>query len=187
MDQSQLSCSTSNKSLLPELCRNKCTEVKYTIKHKSDQECDLYLKAVPLHKLGHSVSPEIALTELYYVKLSPCPMGFTLLLPDGLRQCDLILLSNIALITACGINDQIILHHPISWINGFIVNNSHNYYSSQQCPFDYCLPYASHVNLSVLTHSVSLTELVCYVDIVNMVSVLYLVDLSISTALMYIC
>ena len=145
-DGPEPACSTSNKSLLTELHRNECTRVKYTIQHKSGQECDLYLKAVPLHDLGHSISPKIALTEMYYVKLLPCPMGFTLLQPDGFCQCDPILLLA-TLITACDINDQTISRHPNSWITAFTINDSHSYNVSLQCPFDYCLPHHSQFNL----------------------------------------
>ena len=71
-------CSSSNKSVLTELHRNKCTVVKHTILHNSAQNCDLYLKAVPMYKLGYSESLNRVLIEMYYIKLSSCPLGFVL-------------------------------------------------------------------------------------------------------------
>ena len=40
-------CSTSNKSTLAELDRDVCTSINYVIQHKSGENCDLYLKAIP--------------------------------------------------------------------------------------------------------------------------------------------
>ena len=135
-------CSTSNKSVLTELHRNVCTPINYAIQHKSGKECDLYLKAIPLYKLGHSISPKIALIEMYYVKLSTCPIGF--MLKDDFCQCDSVLHSTVY---ACDINDQTVMRHANNWITGNTVNNSYSYYVSKQCPFDYCLPYTSRLNL----------------------------------------
>ena len=141
-DGPESACSSRNKSVLTELHRNKCTIVKYTILHKTSQECDLYLKAVPMYKLGYSVSLDLVMIEMYYIKLSACPLGF--ILKDKFCQCDPILRSTV---TTCDINDQTVMRHANSWISGLTVNNSHNYNVSMQCPFDYCLPYASHLNL----------------------------------------
>ena len=35
-----------------------------------------------------------------------------------------------------------------SWISAHTVNNSHSYHVSLHCPYDYCLPHSSHLNLS---------------------------------------
>ena len=50
-------------------------------------------------------------------------------------------------ILLCDINDQTILRHPNSWISGTTINDLHIYYVSSRCPFDYCLPYSSNLNL----------------------------------------
>ena len=141
-DGPESSCSTSNKSVLAELHRNVCTPINYAVQHKSGKECDLYLKAIPLYKHGYSITPKLAMMEMYYIKLSACPTGFTL--KNGFCQCDPILHSTV---TTCDINDQTVMRHANSWISGLTVNNSHDYNMSILCPFDYCLPYASHLNL----------------------------------------
>ena len=51
-------------------------------------------------------------------------------------------------VTSCDLNDQIILRPANSWITADTVNGSHTYLVSSSCPFDYCLPYSSHHNLS---------------------------------------
>ena len=51
-------------------------------------------------------------------------------------------------ITSCNINDGTILRPANSWIFAETVNYSHSYDVSPQCPYDYCLPHSSHLNLS---------------------------------------
>ena len=146
-DGPETACSTKNRSILTFLPYQVCTKIKYTIQHKSGKDCDLYIKAVPKYKQGYSTSPQEAITEIFYVTLLPCPTGFTLLKSDGLCQCDPVLVQ-IGLVKDCNINDQTILHQPNSWITGTTINDSHTYNVSSPCPFDYCLPYASYINLS---------------------------------------
>ena len=125
-DGPESACGSSNKSVLTELHRDVCTNIKYTILHKSSQECDLYLKAVPRHRLGHSVSSHAAMTEIYYIILSACPIGFTL--KDRFCKCDSVLHSTVY---ACDINDQTVMRHANNWISGNTVNNSHSYHVSK--------------------------------------------------------
>ena len=146
-DGPETACSTTNKSVLTLLPFHVCTEIKYTVQHKSGKECDLYIKGVPQYKQGYSASPLFAITEFFYVKLFPCPTGFVLLERDGRCQCDPVLLVPVASIEICNINDQTILRHPKSWITGTTINDSHIYNVSSPCPFDYCLPYSSNHNL----------------------------------------
>ena len=147
-DGPETACSTKNKSILTLLPYKVCTEFKYTIQHKSGKECDLYIKGTQLYNQGYSASPVYATTEFFYVTLLPCPTGFTLLKSDGLCQCDPVLLAPITSIKVCNINDQTILRQPNSWITGTTVNNSHSYNVSSSCPFDYCSPHSSYINLS---------------------------------------
>ena len=62
--------------------------------------------------------------------------------------CDPLLRNDKVSITSCNINDRTILCPANSWISSVTVNNSHSYIVSSQCPFDYCLPYSSYLNLS---------------------------------------
>ena len=51
-------------------------------------------------------------------------------------------------VTTCNLADGTILRPTNSWISADTVNGSHRYHVSSQCPFDYCLPYSSYLNLS---------------------------------------
>ena len=86
--------------------------------------------------------------EMFYVQIKPCPMGFTLQSDKKACYCDPLLNNDKLSITSCNINDRTILRPANSWISAVTVNNSHSYNVSSQCPFDYCLPYSSHLNLS---------------------------------------
>ena len=146
-DGPETACSTKNRSILTLLPYHVCTKIKYTIQHKSGKECDLYIKGVPQYRLGYSSSPVLAITEYFYVRLLPCPTGFTLLQSDGLCQCDPVLLIHVASVKVCNINDQTILRQPNSWITGITINDSHTYNVSSSCPFDYCSPHSLYLNL----------------------------------------
>ena len=82
-----------------------------------------------------------------YTTLLHCPKGFSLYL-EGYCQCDTILSSHIPSLSYCNIDDQTIPRPANSWISAHTVNNSHSYNVSLHCPFDYCLPHLSHLNLS---------------------------------------
>ena len=116
---------------------NGCNRYSYTIWPKNDliTECKLFI--------GLSEMP-----EMFYVQIKPCPMGFTLQSDKKACYCDPLLNSCELSITSCNINDRTILRPANSWVSAVTVNNSHSYIVSSQCPFDYCLPYSSHLNLS---------------------------------------
>jgi len=80
----------------------------------------------------------------FYVKFFPCPVGFTMV--SGICQCD----HNLMLyIDNCDINDQSILRPANSWVSAMTKNRTHSYLVSLNCPFDYCLPHSSRLNLSI--------------------------------------
>ena len=116
---------------------NGCNRYSYTIWPKNDliTECKLFI--------GLSEMP-----EMFYVQIKPCPMGFTLQSDKKACYCDPLLNNDELSITSCNINDRTILRPANSWISAVTVNNSHSYIVSSQCPFDYCLPHSSHLNLS---------------------------------------
>ena len=128
LDSYQLSQTISN---------NGCNRYSYTIWPNSEliTECKLFI--------GLSEEP-----EMFYVQIKSCPMGFTLQSRRKACYCDPLLNNDKLSITSCDINDETILHPANSWISAVTVNNSHSYNVSSQCPFDYCLPYSSHLNLS---------------------------------------
>jgi len=84
------------------------------------------------------------------VVFKPCPKGFSLY-PEGYCHCDPNLSILVPSITTCDINDQTVPRPANSWIFSYTANNTINtthYYSvSLHCPFDYCLPYSSKLNL----------------------------------------
>ena len=116
---------------------NGCNRYSYTIWPNSEliTECKLFI--------GLSEIP-----EMFYVQIRHCPMGFTLQSDKKACNSDPLLNNDEVSITSCDINDGTILRPANSWISAVTVNNSHFYNVSSQCPFDYCLPYSSHLNLS---------------------------------------
>ena len=115
---------------------NSCTELRYSIAFPSENWCELYLRTSYLSK---------SYIDVYYITQLqlPCPTGFIKI--KGECQCDSSLTNyNIE----CDINDQTILRPANSWISATTHNNSYTYYISLHCPFHYCLPHSSHLNLS---------------------------------------
>ena len=114
-----------------------CNIYSYTFwpNNESIKECKLFV--------GLSEMP-----EMFYVEIKPCPKGFTLITSIKACYCDPLLNNDKLSITSCNINDATILRPANSWIFAETVNISHSYDVSPQCPFDYCLPHPSHLNLS---------------------------------------
>ena len=111
-----------------------CNQYNYTV-WSNKTECELYLSAD-------------GIPEIFYVKLLPCPVGFSLQSHLQGCYCDTVLDCDVISITACNLADGTILRPANSWISADTVNGSHRYRVSSQCPFDYCLPYSSYLNLS---------------------------------------
>ena len=116
---------------------NNCNRYSYTIWPNSESvtECKLFV--------GLSEMP-----EMFYVQIKPCPMGFTLNANIKACYCDPLLNNDILAVTSCNLNDTTILRPANSWISANTINASHSYDISPQCPFDYCLPHPSYLNLS---------------------------------------
>jgi len=129
------SCRIVKSSEISQVVYNNCTKVQYTF-HHTKRWCELFLST-----LSHT-------KEVFYVNLLPCPLSFVLHPEEGYCHCDPVLTSTaIISITSCNINDQTILRPPNSWISANNYNNSVVYEVSSTCPFDYCLPHSSHLNL----------------------------------------
>ena len=119
-----------------------CKNTRFTVVHKNGIWCELLLRAISLY-----TDVVKTWTDIYTITLLPCPKGF-LLHSEGYCWCDPILSSYIPSLTHCNIDDQTIPRPDNSWITAHTVNNSHSYHVSLHCPFDYCLPHSSHLNLS---------------------------------------
>jgi len=128
VDASQLSQTHFNHS---------CNQYRYTIwpRDGAVRECKLYI--------GLSSMP-----EMFFVQIKPCPKGFVLQEGRHACYCDPKLNSKFLPITTCSLDDEAVFRPANSWISASTVNNTHSYRVSSYCPFDYCLPYASHLNLS---------------------------------------
>ena len=138
-DDSYFACRGKNSAVVDS---GKCKRLTIILKHESGTWCELYLTASPILSYG------IIQRAIYTITFLPCPRGFSLHL-EGYCQCDQTLLSHIPSLTHCNIDDQTIPRPANSWISAHTVNNSqHSYLVSLHCPFDYCLPHSSHLNLS---------------------------------------
>ena len=124
----------------------RCKNLSFTLTHKSGTWCELYLRALPV-----SPSNDIGYREIFTIIFLPCPKGFSLH-SQGNCECDQILSSYIPSLIHCNINDQTIPRPANSWISAHTDNNSHSYHVSLHCPFDYCLPHSSLLNLSTPEH-----------------------------------
>ena len=111
-----------------------CNQYNYTV-WSDKTECELYLSAE-------------GISEIFYVKLQPCPVGVSLQSHLQGCHCDTVLDCDVISVTICNLVDSTILRPANSWISADTVNGSHKYHVSSQCPYDYCLPYSSYLNLS---------------------------------------
>ena len=115
---------------------HECNEYNYTIWYDGNSsECELYL--------GIEEVPEI-----FYVNLLPCPVGFSLDKSKKACYCDQVLYNKVIQINLCNLDDGTIQRPANSWISGRVINNLNTYMVGKNCPFDYCLPHSSHLNLS---------------------------------------
>ena len=118
-----------------QLIENKCTKLNYTIGFPTDSWCELFLK------LASDSDDNL---NIFYIWQLACPTGFVKI--DKRCRCDPVLVQYG--ITNCNINDQTILRPANSWISATTHKNSCTYHISLHCPFHYCLPHSSHLNLS---------------------------------------
>ena len=112
---------------------DQCIEHNYTIWSQLS-ECELYL------------STDEGITETLYINLTACPAGFVLCRKKGTCYCDPTLYPYV---TSCNLNDETVLRPANSWVSAYTVKQKYEYKISQLCPYDHCLPHASHVNLSM--------------------------------------
>ena len=113
-----------------------CTEYNYTIWYAGNNtKCELYLRTEDM-------------PEIFNVTIKPCPIGFSLHSTRRTCDCDTTLNMHDLSITSCNLDDETILRPANSWLSGSTVNGSHTYRVTLSCPFDYCLPHPSHLNLS---------------------------------------
>jgi len=129
VDTSQLSQTNFNHG---------CNQYSYTLwpLNKTIKTCKLFL--------GLDRIP-----EMFYVHFKSCPKGFTLQEDKKACSCDPILQYSPISITSCYLDDEAVLRPANSWISATTTNDLHYYQVSSNCPFDYCLPHPSYLNLSM--------------------------------------
>ena len=129
-------CIVKSMSEAEQIVNNTCTKLAYNIFSENQPQCKLILYNI-----------EYKFPTVYYVNLLDCPAGFTL--DDIANQCDCDQkLTSFGIVEECDIDNQTILRPANSWISATTHNNSYTYHITLDCPFHYCLPHSSHLNLS---------------------------------------
>ena len=136
-------CNTSG--IATSLIAKECNNAAYKISHKNGEWCEF---SVLIEATIFDYTNE-KWVEQFTILLRPCPLGFSLH-AQGYCQCDPILSSHIPSLTTCDIDHQTIPRPANTWISAHTINNSHSYHVSLHCPFDYCLPHSSQLNLFTL-------------------------------------
>ena len=116
-----------------------CNIYNYTLwpKNATIKKCQLFI--------GLNDMP-----EMFYADIKPCPKGFTFQEQRKSCYCDPLLNSKLLSISSCNIKDETILRPANSWIIAETDQklHAHAYKVSLHCPFSFCLPESSHLNLS---------------------------------------
>ena len=138
INYSPMQCTAPIASKQQNVRSHECTNLSYTLLSHSSIMCELLLKQGFNTHYGVKV-----IYSNFYVKLLPCPPGF--LFTQMRCQCDPVITLN-GYVKDCDINDQTVLRCPNSWI--FYSESLHTYQLSKNCPFDYCYPQSSKLNLN---------------------------------------
>ena len=133
-----------------------CTKIEYkSMLYMNENSCNVFISGEfeayvsASTDASASVLTSYAFEDVYRIKFSSCPIGFALNKVLQICQCDPILKPVILSAESCIVDTQTVLRPASSWIIGRIIaNNSHTYEVSTHCPFDYCLPHSSQLNLS---------------------------------------
>ena len=131
--QTNISCKINNQAEMLNSINHQVNLINYTIASGAHEMCELFL-TMYFHK-------QLYAYEVFYVKLLPCPVGFTL--QNGVCDCDHILTKYI---DKCYIDYSAIRRPANTWITAHTQANDTNYMISD-CPMDYCLPHSYNINL----------------------------------------
>ena len=134
-------CKISSLQQTKQIVTKTCTMLKFTILQANShyEWCELIFKTHNTELLNSN--------DAFYIRFYPCPIGFANI--NGSCQCDPVLESGLLSIDDCDINDQTILRPANSWISATTNNETFTYLVSLDCPFDYCSPYPSYLQLSL--------------------------------------
>ena len=131
--QTNFSCKIINRGEILNNINSHAKVINYTIASEANKMCKLFL-IMYSHK-------QLYAYEVFYVKLLPCPFGFTL--QNGVCYCDPILTKYI---DKCYIDYSAIRRPANTWVTAHTQANDTNYMISD-CPMDYCLPHSFNINL----------------------------------------
>ena len=135
---SPLQCAVATATRQQNFSSHQCSNVSSIILSHSNIMCELLVKQdiVTVHGIKESY-------DNYHVKLRPCPPGFMFI--QMRCQCDPVLMLN-GYVKDCDIDDQTIIRSPNSWI--FYSGSLHTYRLSKNCPFQYCYPRSTKLQLN---------------------------------------
>ena len=122
-------CKLAHQTEFINSIRNHSKIFNFTIISESES-CDLFLTVQPFVRAA------------FYVKLLPCPVGFTL--QNGKCDCDPFLPPET---DTCYIDLSAIRRPANTWITAHTLTNNTTKYLISDCPMDYCIPYSTNVNL----------------------------------------
>ena len=126
-------CRIAHQTELLNTINNHSGTLNFTIVSDNTDVCELFL----------TISPHLYhVYEAFYVRLLPCPIGFTL--QNGICDCDPVLPPDI---DTCYIEQSLIRRPVTRWITAHVQSNDTKYLTGN-CPMDYCLPYSSNVLLT---------------------------------------
>ena len=131
--QTNFSCKITNRAEILNNISSHAKVFNYTIASENHEMCKLFLTMYS-HK-------QLYAYEVFYVKLLPCPVGFTS--QNGVCDCDPILTKYI---DKCHIDYSTIRRPANTWITAHTQTNDTNYMISD-CPMNYCLPHSLDINL----------------------------------------
>ena len=141
VDESQSNCTLVDRDELYQQQPNNCSEFHYTLSSLDNSNCSLYLRE----------TENLNVTERFWVKLEPCPLGFSFNTKSNSCKCDQILGQYSFPVISCDINSMMISRQANSWIYGevkdknIVSNYIYIYKASSSCPFNYCQQHSSEL------------------------------------------
>ena len=140
VDESQSNCTLVDKNELYQYQPNNCSEFHYTLSSLDNSKCSLNLRE----------TGTLDVTEIFWIELQRCPLGFSLDTKSRICQCDQVLGQYSLPVISCDINTMMISRQANSWIYGEERDSNfiYIYKASPNCPLDYCQQHSSKLLLN---------------------------------------
>ena len=138
VDERQSNCTILDRNEIYQHQPNNCSEFHYTFSSLDNSNCSLYLRETTLN-----------VTDKFWIKLQPCPLGFSFNTNSMTCKCDHVLSQYSLPVTSCDINNMMISRQANGWISGEVMDAEqvsdyvYTYMASSSCPFDFCQQYSS--------------------------------------------